>query len=194
MNFRDTMQDCFYRYPRLFPHPLSVAIYLFFVIGNGYEWVDGELITSKKKQPAKSFTRHRRKTHIVQPPTRDELILTELTESEKKVLELHNFKRKEDFKVFKKLIPKMLDVPCTTVPGIPFPTDFGYYTINISTLASLYTFPSNIKPDWAEALKDALHWGIWNLESYKRERSKENVGESMDRLLTTLKRLRELTG
>lgn len=191
MNFRDTMQDCFYGYPSLFPHPLSVTIHLFFVIGNGYEWVDGELIASKKKQPAKGFTRHKRKAHIIELSSRDELILPE---SEKKVLELHNFKRHEDFKVFKKLIPKMLDVPCTTVPGIPFPKDFCYYTINISTYANLYTFPSNIKPDWAEALKDALHWGIWNLESYKRERSKENVGESMDRLLTTLKRLRELTG
>lgn len=41
---RDTLKYSFMFYPSLFPNKISVCDHLFLVIGNGYEWDNGELV------------------------------------------------------------------------------------------------------------------------------------------------------
>lgn len=42
----ETVESCILNYPKLFPNALHVYNHLFCVIGNGYDWVDGELVTN----------------------------------------------------------------------------------------------------------------------------------------------------
>lgn len=44
MKFEETIQNCFDYYPELFQSRISVLNQLFCTIGNGYEWVNGELV------------------------------------------------------------------------------------------------------------------------------------------------------
>ena len=44
MNYRDSVISCLLLYPDLYPGRLEVDDQLFAVIGNGYEWFDGELV------------------------------------------------------------------------------------------------------------------------------------------------------
>ena len=37
-------RECYKRYPELYPTRMRVIDHVFFVIGNGYDWVDGEII------------------------------------------------------------------------------------------------------------------------------------------------------
>lgn len=41
---RDTLKHCMLRYPMLFEQPFDVDCHLFIVAGNGYHWMDGELL------------------------------------------------------------------------------------------------------------------------------------------------------
>lgn len=40
----ETMRHCLLNYPLIFPCPKAAAIHWFTVIGNGTEWVNGELV------------------------------------------------------------------------------------------------------------------------------------------------------
>lgn len=44
MELHKTIQQTMWRYPSIAPSRISVLNHLFFTIGNGYEWVDGELV------------------------------------------------------------------------------------------------------------------------------------------------------
>lgn len=44
MTYSDTVKNCIAGYPKLFETEGDVLHHLFFVNGNGYEWVNGELI------------------------------------------------------------------------------------------------------------------------------------------------------
>ena len=44
MNVELTIQDCFDNYPGLFKERVDVLNHLFCVIGNGYDWKNGELV------------------------------------------------------------------------------------------------------------------------------------------------------
>lgn len=41
-----TVESCILNYPKLFPNALYVYNHLFCVVGNGYNWVNGELVTN----------------------------------------------------------------------------------------------------------------------------------------------------
>lgn len=44
MNVKDTVRDCLYNYPRIFKNKWDIYHHLFAVNGNGYEWVNGQLV------------------------------------------------------------------------------------------------------------------------------------------------------
>lgn len=44
MNLQDTVKNCLYKNPALFQNALDVYEHLFCVNGNGYKWINGELI------------------------------------------------------------------------------------------------------------------------------------------------------
>ena len=56
MNVQDTVRDSLLEYPMLFCNALDVYNHLFCVIGNGYEWRDGELIELSKKSRKRPLT------------------------------------------------------------------------------------------------------------------------------------------
>lgn len=50
MTFKDTIKSMIIMHPRLFPTKLSVYDHLFLTNGNGYEWIDGELVSKDDKE------------------------------------------------------------------------------------------------------------------------------------------------
>jgi hypothetical protein len=51
MTVHDTIKQAMVEYPRIFPSRVQVIHHLFWVIGNGYEWKDGELISIDPPHP-----------------------------------------------------------------------------------------------------------------------------------------------
>lgn len=49
MTVKTQLKHCLLNFPRIFPNALSVYDHWFCVIGNGYEWKDGELIVPYKQ-------------------------------------------------------------------------------------------------------------------------------------------------
>jgi len=47
----ETLEECFAHYPTLYRTRLNVADHLFCVIGNGYDWLDGAVISTSEYEP-----------------------------------------------------------------------------------------------------------------------------------------------
>lgn len=67
MNLEKTIQACFDYYPELFQRREQVLDQLFCTIGNGYEWVNGELISLEYKEAINSLDEEgkARQYHII---------------------------------------------------------------------------------------------------------------------------------
>lgn len=59
MNVKDTFWQCFNLYPSLFQTRADVINQLFFVIGNGYHWQNGELIDGEPRKTLEEITEER---------------------------------------------------------------------------------------------------------------------------------------
>jgi hypothetical protein len=52
-------EDCFKNWPTIYQTRIDVINHIFFVIGNGYEWVDGSIICTSPEDATSPFQNHR---------------------------------------------------------------------------------------------------------------------------------------
>lgn len=163
-SFKQQMKFGLLRYPSIFPDPLNVSIHLFAIIGNGYDWVDGELVDCY--EPEKTD----------EPLTMKYSDAIEDSELDKEMKALDSMagfyierKLKDEATLARmKFIEDNIDQILETGPNTQF---FGsstsyYYKKGICTkYAKAFYFPDNIKEDWAKALYKFLEQWLYALIS-----------------------------
>lgn len=126
MRPEDTMQFMMDFYPDIFPTRKHCLNHLFCVIGNGYEWINGELVNKD------DTFEHRYK--IVEPITkakpRDEDFYNRMLRLENEIKEIMG----EDYKTNCKYL-------------------FEWYPLS-KEYSELYTYPENITDDWLKLLNE----------------------------------------
>lgn len=203
MNYHDTVISSLLLYPELYPSRLEVDNHLFAVIGNGYEWVNGELV------------------EIVYNPDRqgiDELnpydaikkhVKFELLESSsglKKQIEINELLKRDSpldlaltrkvNNILKKIeMTKNVETRYNTYCHIPDNKELSivkrcgeersWRIYGICDYSALVDFPDDIKPDWKEALYNFILWCLKNqdyLRKDDRDRQLEYLMNSKNRL------------
>lgn len=67
MTFEKTLQSMFDHYPGLFQERSDCLDHLFCVIGNGFEWVNGELVDGDIKPPKHKLVNRKATQHLPNP-------------------------------------------------------------------------------------------------------------------------------
>lgn len=111
-------------YPDIFPTRKHCLNHLFCVIGNGYKWINGELID----EDCKYQNRYALKETVKKAEFRDEEHWTQMYDFYK------NLYGEDDKK-------------------IPFNYKFEWYPLS-KKYSHLYTTPADIKPDWKALLEE----------------------------------------
>lgn len=134
MTLEQTIKQMVERYPMLFMHRAAALDHLFCVIGNGYEWIDGELVDKYPEDVVSDEELERggltlRKIIENHPDPQSEFYRTQMARYEAEDRAKANADKiaKPDFHEW-------------------IPEDFKFYgTSNYSKINNL---PKNIKPDW----------------------------------------------
>lgn len=167
MNVKSTYKDCLLNYPSIFQDPLAVSIHLFSVIGNGYEWKDGELVSchgergdSKMRYDDLDEKIKKSKADAKNPCLRDlcnGYVLRDEAEKLKRKFVEENIKT-------------ILASPCDfTFFRNDYEVGGSYITdcISVEYARGLH-FPDDIKEDWKRALNEFLGWWLVRLNQYHR--------------------------
>lgn len=190
MNYRDSVISCLLLYPDLYPGRLEVDDQLFAVIGNGYEWFDGELVET-------SYNPDREGINELNPyDTLKKNIQLELLDSSsglKKLIEINEICKRDnpfDLALTKKVkdILRIIDMTekveerYNTYCHIPDYIEqcmikrggnkYSWKIYEISEYSKVVTFPDNIKPCWKGALHNFITWCLSN-QNYLGEDKKE---------------------
>lgn len=157
MKLKTLVKHLIMQYPNIFPNALAVYNHLFYVIGNGYEWKDGELheiggeikqISEKNciKGMINSHTDFMNQTIKIYNERKengliDEYLTEELTNNLKEQV-------KKDIETETHIIKHAKELSEDfSVPGeifVFYPICKGY--------SRCTTIPENIKPDWLEGI------------------------------------------
>lgn len=124
MKAEDTLQYMADFYPEIFPTRKHALDQLFCVIGNGYEWINGELVDDDNKYKK----RYQLKKSI--------------KKAEFKYEELWN--QQHEF---------YTDLYKSEENKIPIEYRFKWYPL-CKRFSYLYNYPDDIKPDWKELLEE----------------------------------------
>lgn len=124
MTAENTLQWMMDFYPDLFPTRKHYLDHLFCVIGNGYEWVNGELVDNDEHSIRYKMIQNIEHAHGM-------------------CEDLWNENRKLHEKI-QKINPKH---------KIPISLQFKWYPPN-KMYSFLYDYPSDIKPDWLKILNE----------------------------------------
>lgn len=206
MNYHDTVISGLLLYPRLYPGRLEVDNHLFATIGNGYEWVDGELVETVYNSDIEGI-------HELNPyDTLKRNIKFELLESSsglKKQIEVNELLKKDspfDLALTRKVnnIFKIIDMTekvnerYNTYCHIPdvheksiikrCGEEHSWRIYRICDYSALVNFPEDIKPDWKEALYNFILWCLEN-QSYL---CKDNIEKQLEYLRNSKNRLEKL--
>lgn len=164
--FRQTLKHGLLTCPTIFLNPIDVAEHLFAVIGNGFEWYDGEMIDP--------FDRGPEVTTMKYPAPRDHGTEHEGLEKFYAGLRLQDEAERIRMKFTEDNIDAMVDGYLTNIY-------FGsskhstYITRDICTkYADGLKFPDNIKEDWAKGLYTFLNYWLHQLNSTYGTGTKEN--------------------
>ncbi len=134
MNVNDTVRWSIWHFPNLYHSRATVLHDLFYVIGNGYEWQDGELVYpfagTRRDEDAYSTFRHESSLRGHNDP-----ILSEVYERSRRQwnTEVDEVRSRID----------------ELVNDMTFPSERPYP--QCKEYAKAYNLPDDIKPDWAEA-------------------------------------------
>lgn len=135
MTFLETEQDCFKYYPSLFETRNDVINQLFFVIGNGYDWLDGGLISGD--QEPKLLPEERSKNSL-------EKLLESFENFDKKYKDFEE-KYKDDDSL-KDFFKKFKEVKIEKEISSANKNDF----YPICEYSKIVNIPNNITKDWLE--------------------------------------------
>ena len=124
MRAEDQLQYMADFYPELYPTRKHALNFLFCVIGNGYDWINGELVDNDNK--------YEKRYKLRKPIKKAEF------PDEQRWLEMNKFYRELYEGEEKK---------------IPWEYDFEWYPL-AKDYAKLYNYPDDIKPDWKELLEE----------------------------------------
>ena len=171
MNVALTIRDCFDNYPCLFKERADVLNQLFCTIGNGYRWVNGELVanvpTGEEIKTLKShlinkkaFQHNKLSLRAESQLYEDERIRQGWYDAYKKRYPDANF---EELKAIRqKTINKLPDDVYYHQSERKHRWSFycsipGHECINYHRdMVYLFNYPDNIKPDWKAAIEETL--------------------------------------
>ncbi len=196
---KQTIKYGMLRYPTLFPNPVNVLEHLFCVIGNGYEWIDGELVDR--------FDRVEGTDKTTEPLTmkypEEEEVESDLAAFAKYMEKLHTERRLQglaqrmQMEFVDKHIDEIIEASSTAVYFGSGPR--GYYFLKGISIKYSHgiNFPDDIKPDWAEGLYEFLEYWLQNLSTEYGPPSKDgdvshwpaDIQEARKALLETRERL-----
>lgn len=158
MNFKDTVKHMMFNYPSIFPTPLAACRQLFFTVGNGMEWVKGELVNTMRYPGEKNSTtmlyddiddnikHYKEMDYIV---SKRYILEEELRRLNRKFIEEH--------------IDEFISDNCMINLTDRSSTCNGHYELNIGDYAKVLCVPNNVKKDWGQAALDAIDWAFVNL-------------------------------
>lgn len=124
MRAEDQLQYMADFYPELFPTRKHALNQLFCVLGNGFDWINGELVDDDSK--------YVKRYKLRKPVERAEL------PNEQSWLDMNKF--------YKELYKGEEN-------KIPWKYDFEWYDLS-KDFANLYNYPDDIKSDWKELLEE----------------------------------------
>lgn len=124
MKAEDTLQYMADFYPEIFPTRKHALNQLFCVLGNGFDWIDGELVDDDNK--------YEKRYKLIKPITKAE------------------FPNEEDWNRQRKFYEELYE---DEENKIPIKYQFEWYPL-CEKLSKLYNYPDDIKPDWKELLEE----------------------------------------
>jgi hypothetical protein len=133
---------------------LRVSCNLFTVVGNGSEWIDGELCFRKMSDWYEPME------NPVKPEDRNKDYLRQLNNAKDLQYEAYLIRRR--FVIQKMEI--ILDSPIDSIIFEKSDVVRSHYVLNPAVeYAKCIVFPDDIKPDWAEAVLKFNEWWLTNL-------------------------------
>lgn len=124
MRAEDTLQYMADFYPKLFPTRKHALDQLFCVVGNGYDWVNGELVDDDNK--------YEKRYKLIKP------------------IEKAEFRNEEYWLNMNKFCRELYE---NTNNRIPYEYDFEWYPLS-KTYSYLFNYPDDIKDDWRALLEE----------------------------------------
>lgn len=206
MNYHDTVIGSLLLYPDLYPSRLEVDDHLFATIGNGYEWVDGELVETIYNPDKEGIDK------LNPYDTLKRNIKFEFLESPcnlKKQIEINELLGKDssfDSALIKKVnnvlwiidMTEKVETRYNTYCHTPdnkelsiikrYGEKHSWRLYGISRYSALVDFPENIKPDWKEALYHFITWCLEN-QGYLRD---DDIEKQLEYLINSKNRLEKL--
>lgn len=152
--FKQTLKRGLFEYPTIFPNPVDVCVHLFCIIGNGYEWHEGELVDRYDRIKDNEF--------VESMTMRD--ISPMMAEIYASVEKSTGHKLKDAAQLIQmKFVEDNIDA---IIDANPTNSYFGgeqgssYFKKGICVkYAHAFDFPDDTKKDWADALYTFInHW------------------------------------
>lgn len=158
-----TMRKCLLNYPNIFPCPMAVAVHWFTVIGNGMEWVNGELVNTFVDPNAGDAMKYDDLDDIRGPSDRFSL---------------------EDsaYRVSRKFVADNIDAICNAPVSLRLndyrPTSYYFLKGICVEHARVLNVPHDINKDWAQAVYDFIieweyflrcEYGVGSLTTFPKD-------------------------
>ena len=202
MKVQDQLRKSLLNFPMLFPNALSVYDHLFCVIGNGYEWKDGELVHSGEEN--KRFSNMTVKDAVLAllqealvDDWKDETsTVRQFAKAYEPLDDLSNYIARhgenvvENVKGIFDVENRIKDFSIPTFKGLKFYNgEFKFYPI--SKYSAICNIPDDIKPDWLQAIIQFIDIMVANPDRVDDPEClfpevKERVRELYDKLHNTV--------
>lgn len=144
MRAEDELQFMMDFYPDLFPTRKHCLDHLFCVIGNGYQWIDGELVDNDDEY----HKRYQIVEHIKRAKGKNEEYFYKCMDEEKKKNEECFYKRMDEEIRLKSILKENYKQRFGDMKY-----NFSWYPLS-KKYSYLYNYPENIKPDWLSILNE----------------------------------------
>lgn len=170
-SLKDTIRYSMLEYPTLHVNPVDVCEHLFCIIGNGYEWRDGELV-DKFTAPEEPPTWVQRLLNLFRYTTKGGMKYPEPNERIAKMdpeyIRYSGILLKEDAEFVRmQWTENNIDAIIEASPLAVYFGDHpnGHYFLKgiCPEYAKAFTFPDDIKEDWGVALYAFLNYWLYRL-------------------------------
>lgn len=159
MTYKDTVKHLLTEYPLLFKNKIAVDDHLFTTSGNGYKWINGELV-----DVVESYTQPISQEEAMITFVKDMLPTNQLWNLFKMFKKKPMIKGKDFFTdILKKQREQILEGIYNIFNVEKHSTDtFCNWLITIYSHSPLRTIPEDINDDWRAAVIDFIDWCIAN--------------------------------